>query len=89
MTKQQLIEFIQNIPVPDDSLVNVSINSEDIDTVESVGWSTPDEETTNVFCVDFILKTYPEIDTEAADEPACICGSRIFNDKGDCEKCGL
>lgn len=23
------------------------------------------------------------------NNPICICGSRIFNDKGDCEKCGL
>ena len=30
-----------------------------------------------------------QIDTEDADEPACTCGSRLFNEKGDCQKCGL
>lgn len=33
--------------------------------------------------------TYPEVDTEQADGPTCVCGSRIFNEKGDCQICGL
>ena len=118
MTKKQLIEYIQSIPVTDDALLNVSINSEDIDTVESLGWSTPDEETTDIFCIDFILKTYPEnagcdrcgdkcrkcgsplnIDGFCEDETCPFsdnyqdtcpyCKSGVFNEKGDCEKCGL
>jgi hypothetical protein len=58
MTKKQLIDFIQQIPVQDDALVNVSFNGEDIETVDGISFSTPDDDIVDMFCIDFTLKDF-------------------------------
>jgi len=75
MTKKQLIEYIQSIPVPDDSLLHVAVD-DDIETVKSVGYSTPDEDVTDVFCIHFQLETNAGCDccgTNDREEGSELC----------------
>lgn len=51
-----------------------------------------DEDQTNK--VIEVTEEYPHAfpydnDLSISDEPPCICGSRLFDSKGNCQKCGL
>ena len=53
MTKAQFIKFIKDIPVPDDSILNISVDNEDIFEVKAVWSSTPSDDNSVRFCIDF------------------------------------
>jgi len=52
-TKRNLINFLESLPVADDSVLNVSINQQDIRKSEQVTFTvSPDEKE---FCLDFAI----------------------------------